>query len=263
VNGNSRQREPSVSALRTVEYRTDAAARTNDDLIECAARLVGYRNGRRYQHRGRFLFDGVSLLGMSVLDIGCGRGAWAIWTVLHGAKKSIGIEPEADGSTTGTFDSFRENIKVLGLDQQIEAYALTLQNLPSELRFDVVVLYNVINHLDEEAVVAIHQNDRMMRRYLQIVTNLRARINSGGSVIVADCARSNLWPALGLKFPFTRSIEWKKHQNPAVWRLIFENAGFQIRACRWSPLYPLGKLTTNRLVNYITSSHFVLTMRAI
>lgn len=258
-----REGQPSVAVAYLAEHSCNRATNAEGDLLDRAARFVGYRNARRYEHRGRFLFEGINLSGARVLDVGCGSGAWAIWAVLHGASKAMGIEPEADGSTGGTFDSFRESIKRLGLDQQIEARAVTLQDLPRDVRFDVAVLYNVINHLDEAAVVSLHANSEMMQRYLKILAGLRARISTGGFVIVADCARSNLWPTLGMRAPFARSIEWQKHQNPALWRHLFENAGFETSGCRWSPLYPLGKLTTNRFVHYITVSHFVLTLRAV
>lgn len=254
---------PSVAVAYPAERDRARVIDPEGSLIERAAHLVGYRNARRYRHRGRFLFEGVKLSGARVLDVGCGRGAWAIWAVLHGAGKAIGIEPEADGSTSGTFHSFRENIKLLGLEQQVEAHAVTLQDLPKDVLFEVAVLYNVINHLDETAVVGLRVNADMAQSYLKILAGLRARVSRGGFVIVADCARSNLWPALGLRAPLARSIEWKKHQNPAVWSSLFEQAGFERFSCRWSPLYPLGRLTTNRFVHYVTVSHFVLTLRAV
>lgn len=260
MNRKLPQEQSSVAVADLTEIRSVLAPPPNGNLIERAARLVGYRNARRYEHRGRFLFERINLSGARVLDVGCGSGAWAIWAVLHGASKAIGIEPEADGCTTGTFESFRESIKVLGLEQQIEAHAVTLQELPTDIRVDVAVLYNVINHLDEVAVVDLHTDSEMIQRYLPILAGLRARISRGGFVIVADCARSNLWPRLGMRAPLARSIEWEKHQNPALWRRLFEDAGFETVSCRWSPLYPLGKLTTNRFVHYITVSHFVLTL---
>lgn len=229
------------------------------DVFELAARLVGYSNGTRYRVRGQHLFAGVPLQGTRVLEVGCGRGAWAIWAALHGAEKAVGIEPEAEGSTRGTFEAFGDNVARLGLQQKVEGHRTSLQAFSPPTQIDVVVMYNVINHLDEDAVVMLHRDENMVRRYVDILRGVRAMMSDRGSVIVADCGRSNLWARLGMKSPFAPTIEWTKHQNPRVWIRIFQAAGFRPIASRWSPMYPLGKFSTNWPMQFITISHFVLT----
>lgn len=231
--------------------------------VETAARLLGYANAKRYWSRGTFLFQGVPLQAASVLDVGCGTGTWAIWTAMNGAF-SVGIEPEGDGSKQGTLESFRRNIKMLELEGRVEAYSSTLQDFSWEKRkFDVVVMYNVINHLDEEAVKTLHKNEPMAARYVDLLKGLRARVRTGGTVVVADCARSNLWPHLGLRCPFAPWIEWEKHQDPSQWIRVFERAGFKVASRRWSPYYGIRTLSANSLFHYLTCSHFTLQFRAI
>lgn len=233
------------------------------DKLELAARLVGYANGTRYRVRGDFLFQGIPLIGMHVLEVGCGIGAWAIWAALHGADRVIGIEPEADGSTENTLTKLRQTIETLELDKNIVASNHYLHELPVQNRpFDVVVMYNVINHLDEKAVVMLHSEAFAYERYVTILQNLRLRMRSGGWAIVADCGRSNFWPRLGLRSPLAPTIEWHKHQNPRTWIDVFKSAGFESFDVRWSPLQPLVRLTANRLAQYLTLSHFVLRFRA-
>ena len=77
-------------------------------------------------------------------------------------------------------------------------------------------------------------------------------------MIVTDCSRYNLWPSLHLRSPFGPTIEWRKHQSPWLWTELFEDAGFVMKDLRWSPSYPLGALTANVLVSFLTLSHFVL-----
>jgi SAM-dependent methyltransferase len=234
-----------------------------DRRLETAARLLGYANAKRYWSRGTFLFQGVSLQNASVLDVGCGTGTWAIWTAMNGAN-SVGIEPEADGGKQGTLESFRRNIKTLELEGRVEAYSSTLQDFSSPHRkFDVVVMYNVINHLDEDAVKALHKNERMAARYVDLLKGLRTRVRTGGTVVVADCARSNLWPDLGLRCPFAPWIEWEKHQDPAQWIRVFERAGFKVASRRWSPYYGIRTLSANSVFHYLTCSHFTLQFTAI
>lgn len=228
-----------------------------------AGKLVGYANGERYRVRGNFLFAGIPLQDACVLEIGCGTGAWAIWAALHGARHVVGIEPEAEGSSTNVLAQFRRTTEMLGLSHCIETTNQTLQELsPSADLFHVVVMYDVINHLDEDAVVVLHRDPIARERYVDHLRHLRSLMHPQGWLIVADCARTNFWNQLGLPAPFARSIEWHKHQNPAVWTDVLHRAGFQRADLRWSPLQPFVTLTANRFVQYLTCSHFVLRLRS-
>ncbi len=227
--------------------------------VELAARLVGYTNGSRYKLRGDFLFSGIPLAGANVLEIGCGTGAWAIWAALHGAERVFGIDPEANGSTARSLGTLKGTIETLGLSRTVTATNHFLHQVAAQKeRFDVVVMYNVVNHLDEDAVVVLHENRTAFECYVSILEKLRSLMNAGGWVIVADCARTNLWPRLGFRSPLANTIEWHKHQDPQIWIDVFRRAGFRHFDLRWSPLYPFHRLTGNHLVQYLTCSHFVL-----
>lgn len=238
-------------------------AHHQEDPLEIAAARVGYANGRRYQVRGRSLFNGVQLSKAHVLDVGCGTGAWSLWAALHGAERVVAIEPEAEGATSHSLAELRKTIELLRLDKKIVATEHYLQDLPHPERpFDVVVMYDVINHLDEEAVVSLHEQRTAFDRYLTIFSNLRRHVCPTGWLIIADCARDNFWNQVGLRSPFATSIEWHKHQNPQVWIDILKQARFEYHDLQWSPLQPLVGLTSNWLVQYFTCSHFVLRCRA-
>ena len=225
-----------------------------------AATLVGYQSAQRYQARAQFVFDGIHLAGKHVLDVGCGPGAWAIWTALQGAT-AIGLEPEADGSTRDTLSALRRNIEQLGLTSNVEASGRRLEELPPELTFDVVILYDVVNHLDEDSVQTLHRGGVAAEKYLTVFRGIRARMRDSGWLIISDCARRNFWNDLALTPPLARTIEWDKHQNPGVWAGVLERAGFRVHDLRWSPLQPFPRLTANRLAQYLTTSHFVLRVR--
>jgi cyclopropane fatty-acyl-phospholipid synthase-like methyltransferase len=234
----------------------------SDERLELAARSVDYQNGDRYRFRGEFLFEGIPLGGAKVLEIGSGAGAWAIWAALHGASRVLAIEPEAEGSGELSLARLLRNIRALGLQGKVEAHGFTLQDLPvSTEAFDVAVMYNVINHLDEDSVVRLHQDTSAEESYVALLQKLRRHLTAQGVVIVADCGRDNVWPRLGLASPFMPTIEWQKHQNPEIWIRVFDKAGFENIDFRWSPLQPLPEVTGNRLVQYLTCSHFVLRFR--
>jgi cyclopropane fatty-acyl-phospholipid synthase-like methyltransferase len=203
------------------------------------------------------------LEGKRVLEIGCGCGTWAIWAALNGAEKAVGIDPEAFGNSSGDFATFDETIKVLGLSQKVVARACYLHELSSNCGpYDLVMMYNVINHVDEEAVTVLDREPAAASRYIDVLQKLRLRIRPGGWVIVADCARDNFWTRAGVYSPFARHmIDWTKHQNPEIWMHVFQQAGFQHCDLRWSPLFPFGRLTSNRVAQYLTYSHFVVRFR--
>lgn len=232
--------------------------------LDKIAQNFGYRSADRYRKRCSFLFEGLKLDGARVLDIGCGKGSFAVWAGLHGASHVLGIEPEHDGSTEGTLAHFQKTIDDLNLGNVIDARASFLEGLkPSDGPFDVVVLFNVINHLDEEAVVSLHVSEQAVASYREILHQLRGLIADGGCVIVADCGRRNFWNDIGLRNPLVPSIEWSKHQQPEVWTSVFQDSGFMLRDLRWSSIYPLGILSRNWPIHYLTLSHFTLRFDAI
>ena len=234
-----------------------------ENQIKTIAPLMGYSNSKRYVTRAKTLFDGIELSGTSVLDVGCGSGAWVLWSAINGAGQVVGIEPEADGSTLHTLSTLRQTVERLGLHQNVSVFDYFLDQLPmQEHEFDVIVMFNVINHLNEEAVVDIHKNPDSFKRYLDIGQDLRRRIKPGGWLIVADCGRTNFFYFLGLASPVVKTIEWDKHQDPPIWTKVFTEAGFCSVDLRWSPLQPFTRITANWLVQYFTCSHFVLRFRA-
>lgn len=227
--------------------------------INMAAPLVGYASGARYVFRAKFLFDGIPLNHAKVLEIGCGNGAWVIWSALNGADEAIGIEPEDAGSISHSLVALRETVKALGLSDKVQSFNYFLNQLPmEEEKFNVVMMFDVINHMDEKAVVDLHKNSESFNRFLTVAQGIYRRLKPGGWLIVADCGRKNFWNQLGLISPFARNIEWSKHQDPPTWKEVFTKAGFQFHDLRWSPLQPFPRITGNWFVQYLTFSHFVL-----
>jgi len=129
--------------------------------------------------------------------------------------------------------------------------------------FDVVLINNVINHLDEGACQRLHLDAQARRTY-------RAQLEKAAEVtkswlIVADCSRSNLFASLRVQNPFAPSIEWDQHQRPELWAEILEMVGFRRHRLRWNAPARLGMvgqaILGNRLGGYLTNSHFIMTLR--
>jgi SAM-dependent methyltransferase len=205
------------------------------------------------------------LAGRRVLDVGCGSGAIALWAALHGASHVTGLEPETDGSTQSTLSQFARLTQDLGLDDRVAASPKFLGDFPSPAEpFDVAVLYNVINHINEPATERLHLDTSAEEEFLPDLLHLRSLLSPNAVVIVADCARNNFWNSVGLRGPLTPTIEWHKHQEPDTWTRVFERAGFERHDLRWSPISPLyflGDHTSSHALQYFAASHFVLRFR--
>jgi SAM-dependent methyltransferase len=233
--------------------------KNNIEALTYVSKLVGYQSLSRYRHRAQFLFSDIDFTGQRVLEVGCGPGTFALWTALHGAKYVVGIEPESAGSTQGSLQIFRKIIGDLSLESNVSVLNTAIEDLTGYNQFfDIVVMFNVINHMDEEAVKILHEDTLAAERYVSALKQIQNIMATEGSLIVADCARSNFWATVGLPSPLARNIEWNKHQNPKTWISLFSKAGFIFKDLRWSPLYPFGFLTANRFAQYFTASHFVL-----
>ena len=236
----------------------------HQDMLAYIARRTGYQSAKRYCHRCQFLFRDIPVLGQRVLDVGCGKGTFALWAAIHGAAYVLGIEPESAGSTSGTLRRFQETIDALELSETVLARADYLQGLiPADGPFDVAIMYNVINHLNEGAAMCLHHDEAAYQEYVRLLRDFRQLMRNDGCVIVSDCGRKNFWNDLGRKNPLVPNIDWDKHQQPHIWISLFRQAGFELQDLRWSPLYSLAALSRNWPVHYLTMSHFTLRFRAV
>lgn len=88
-----------------------------------------------------------------MLDIGCGDGILSLYAAWKGAKQVIGLEPELAGSTKGVLEKFKHQSELLALDN-VSIKPLRFQDYqPKDVRFDIILLHNSINHLDEQACI--------------------------------------------------------------------------------------------------------------
>lgn len=211
-----------------------------------------------------YLFRDVPLWGRSFLDVGGGVGLFCAAAKVHGAARAVCLEPGG----AGALDSIKA-VAATGhaADARwgIEFVSSTLEDyhrnrLPTDA-FDVILLHNVINHLDEAACSQLHADEHareVFRRKIRLIGDLAAL---GARLIVCDCARNNFLPDLRLKNPLQPWIEWHKHQNPRLWRRLFEECGWRHQSTRWTTpnfLGHPGRLLGNALCSYFLLGHFRL-----
>jgi hypothetical protein len=212
----------------------------------------------------RSLFDGVPLAGRRMLDVGGGDGIHSFHAACEGAREVVCLEPEDDGSTAGARERFRRIGEEIGCGQ-VHLEPVTLQAYaPAESGFDVVLMHDSINHLDDWACEHLRGEERARDAYRQIFAKLASLCAPGATLIVCDCARRNFFGDLGLRSPFVPTVSWRKHQAPQTWEALLRQSGFVRSSLRWSTpnaFGPAGRvLLGHALPAYFFKSHFRMTL---
>jgi SAM-dependent methyltransferase len=223
-----------------------------------------YKNaGRLKFYMEHYLFKDVDFKGKRFLDIGGGRGIFGFYAAIQGAADVVIMEPEFDGSTDGVEVDFYKIKKSLGLDN-ISFSKELIQNYQTDQKFDIIMLHNSINHLNENICEELHLSEKAKEEYIRILKLIAAISNPACRLIITDCSRRSLYSDLGLTNPFAKTIEWNKHQSPSLWSSLLEKVGFEQHSTKWTSYNILKKpgrlLTGNRLFAYLTFSHFKLDM---
>ncbi len=219
-----------------------------------------YRRSKLYL---KWAFKNINFKGKRVLDIGGGNGIFSYYAKYSGADYCLNLEPFASGSG---------NINILGktssADLKIDTQNLTLQAYNTDSKFDIVILHDSINHLNEEVFSTIHESWSAYQTYSSLVSKIRSFTTINGQVLVADCSRLNFFAVLGLKNPIAPSIEWHIHQHPDILIRLFEENDFKIEQLRWSPFKRFDKFghilcKFGFPLSYFMQSHFNMLFRAV
>jgi hypothetical protein len=222
-------------------------------------------NPERLRRYHALLFRNVDPAGKTLLDVGAGSGLMGFYPALGGAEVTC-LEPEAAGSSSMTARDFQTLRDSAPDDISIRYLAEAIEDHRPEKPYDIVLVHDAINHLDEGAVQTLHTNDPVaLDRYDEHFARLAGLTAPGGMLIVADCSRHNLWAALHLRNPFAPSIEWYKHQPPGLWERLLARHGFDVVDLVWDAPRRFGAvgqaLLGNRAGAYVLISHFILTLR--
>lgn len=247
----------------------DTAMKT--DAIEAFYNVAvaegAYTNIPNLKNHLAYIFDGVSLAGKRVLDVGGGTGLLTLWAAANGAS-AVCLEPESAGSTRAVRETF--NRLKASIDPNLDATMLsqTLQEFlatPGPL-FDVVVMANSVNHLDEASAQSVLTDPKAAQAYVDLFGQLKQRMARSGVVVLTDCGRRNFFGDLGLRSPIMPSIDWTIHQSPQTWFSLLSKAGFTDRKISWTTPNSFGRLGQlvlgNPLASYFLFSHFRLFARA-
>ena len=235
-----------------------------EDYLSAVIKEGLYPNRENLRFHLEALFKNIVLENRRVLDIGGGSGLHSFYAACVGAKEVVCLEPETEGSHSGMGAKFRKLGGLLGYDQ-VKFEPVTFQAFePAGKQFDIILLHNSINHLDEVACINLLNSEESKAIYLNMCSKLSSLARGGAKLIVCDCSRYNFFALLRIKNPFAPTIEWHKHQAPEVWVDLLSQVGFINPRIRWTSFNTLRSpgrvLLGNKLLSYFLRSHFCFTM---
>lgn len=244
---------------------TGPAPRGTDTFFRAVVRHRLYSSPGNLKYQLHRLFHGISLEGKRVLDVGGGRGIICFYAAARGAKRAVCLEPLAEGSRSTSAGGFSELRGELG-SWPVALVREPLQTYNAELdAFDVIVLRNSINHLDERACMQLHVSGDARVTYRGIMLRLARLAAPGATLVVTDCSRHNFFRTMRIRNPFMSTIEWHKHQSPRLWAELLSEVGFTNPRITWSTFNTLrgfgGLIMGNAIAAYMTLSHFQLRMQ--
>ncbi len=183
----------------------------------------------------KWAFKGIDFKNKKVLDIGGGNGIYSYYAKFQGAKSCINLEPLQAGSTNVKIEN-----KKIEYQFSIQTINQTFQNFRTTEKFDIIILHDSINHLDEDNFCKINTHSSAKSAYLDLIKKMCGMLAEEGEFVISDCSRYNFWGIIGLKSPFAPSIDWNLHQSPYLITKLFEANGLRKKNLRWSPFKRFG-----------------------
>ena len=220
--------------------------------------------------RDRYAF--VDFADARVLDVGGGVGTISAYAMTQGAREAVCLDPGGDGALQdhdATLGRARSALEHAG----VRFVAATFQDFENDGEpFDIVILSNSVNHLDEDACIRLEGSRDAQRTYTDLFRKLADLITPTGRALISDVSPINFFPIIAvrnpiitIRNPFAPSIEWDKHHTPELWAKYLRFAGFADITTRWIPPPRLGAIGRRLLSNgpgaFFTSGYFLLDAR--
>jgi len=231
------------------------------------ARIGGLKRPRGMDgYLRRQVFRNLDLSNAAILDVGGGNGLISLWAVTQGgAASALVLEPGLDGSSKEMERQFNAMTSVLdpATRTRLEYSTQTIEQLDqANHTFDLVLIHNSINHIDESSTRALHLDPNAQAKYKEVFNQISSLMTDSGCLVIADCSNRNAFGDLGLRNPIAPSIDWSIHQPPTAWSEVALKSGLTEAERLWTSRREFGRLgqvlASNRPVSYFLTSHFVL-----
>jgi SAM-dependent methyltransferase len=226
---------------------------------------------RSFDHlvrRCRELLHGEDVEGRTLLEVGAGRGFFALYTVVCRSAARVTALDEYGGH--GAPESSRETLlrmrEALGLEDRIEVVVSDFLEWEPQRRFDLVFFTNVLHHIAETRR-PLSRDPEQWARARDALRRVRRTLAPGGRVVIQElsCRNYCLLPKYRRAM---RNVRRETKQPASEWARALAAEGFAGVAVRYR--YPLNlperavlrPLLANRLVSAVTDSSYVLTATA-
>ena len=225
-----------------------------------------YSTVRNLKSYLEYFFGQYDLFEKNVLDVGGGSGLLTFYAAYSGSTVTC-VEPQGDGSSDGMNERFIRVRDDLGIPEyRAQLARSTIQSFDfGSNQYDLIVMSNSINHIDEQHCIAALHNRESQLVFVEQFKRFVNHLKPGGSLIMTDCSRYNFFATIGLKNPLMPTIEWEKHLPPEVWAQLLIEAGFVNVSIEWSAPNTLGRIGRrflgNKLSAYFLFSHFRISAR--
>lgn len=246
-------------------HRIEARSRRNVEAYFDAVAEKGLcRDIDKLRFQMDFLYGQIDFQDKAVLDIGGGSGIHSFYAACCGAREVVCLEPEASGSSRGVVGQFQE-LGVILECEHVKIEPISVQEFECGSKtFEIIILHDSINHLNEEACVSLLHDAGARSAYREAVAKIFRLSTEAARLVICDCSRYNFFTLLGIRNPFDPGIEWHKRQAPETWVNMLGDAGFVDPKITWSSPNRLrwwGRaLLGNKCMAYFFTSHFRLVM---
>jgi SAM-dependent methyltransferase len=206
--------------------------------------------------------NGISLCDKTILEVGCGNGAFSLYMALCGKAEKVIALDEADGNGSKP-EAFRQ-LKMV-IDKHAIPNITTVKaslygcELP-ENSFDVIVgnfsLHHAINPFG-----ALFKDRGARQAALSTFKLFHTLLKDSGRIVLREMSRINFWRYMPYKWKMSH-IDWKGHATLREWRWIIKKAGFcDVRHAFLTPFslrtWP-SPIIRSQFANFFFSSSFYL-----
>ena len=207
-------------------------------------------------------FNGISLAGKEILEIGSGRGAFSVYMALAGgAKKVIALDESEGFGADGTYlHRLEEIVQKHAVSNLKTIKADITKTIFPEETFDVIVANFSLHHVIRSSWY-LFKNARAKKDLIELCSSLRGYLRKNGTIVLREMSRSNFWRFMPYRWKMSH-IDWEIHPTLQEWLWVLRTAGFDNPSYTFLTPYFLSKwpsvLIRNRLANFFFSSTFYL-----
>ena len=236
------------------------------EYINTILKLKLFPSSKNFNFFFKSTYGDIDFRDKKILDIGGGYGLVSFFAAINGAKKVVCLEPEIDGSTSGVKHKFSVIHNKLGLNN-VSLISKTFQDYQTTEKYDIIILHNTINHLNEDMCELLVNSKEAQVVYKTYFEKMHQLTSCNAIIVVTDCSSKNFFNDLGMKSPIMPTIEWKKHQSPYFWLSLMNQTGFRKIKLKWTTFNRFGntgrRILANRFMSYFLQNHFCLIVRKV